>query len=166
VWQKRLSNSCQHSKVDSTFKFNTFAAIPPIMKHKTPIQIRFKDVDKLGHVNHANHITYFELARVDYFAALEDEDVKIDWINEGVILAKLEMEYLSPILLNDHIFVYTWVDRIGSKSFDMRCSIVRETNGSEQECAKGMAVIVCFDYQHNRSIPVPQKWIPKMKLFI
>ena len=28
-----------------------------IYRHKTPIQIRFKDIDKLGHVNNANHIT-------------------------------------------------------------------------------------------------------------
>ena len=50
-------------------------------RHKTKIQIRFKDIDKLGHVNNANHITYFELARVDYFDALADEGVKIEWIN-------------------------------------------------------------------------------------
>ena len=59
-------------------------------KHKTPIQIRFKDIDKLGHVNNANHITYFELARVDYFEALATENIKIDWINEGVIWLKLK----------------------------------------------------------------------------
>ncbi|MGZ4155828.1 MAG: acyl-CoA thioesterase, partial [Bacteroidia bacterium] len=89
------------------------------MKHKTPIQIRFKDIDKLGHVNNANHITYFELARVDYFDALASDNIKIDWVNEGVILAKIEMEYKQPILLEDKVFVYTWVSRMGSKSFDM-----------------------------------------------
>ena len=36
-------------------------------KHKTDIQIRFKDIDQLGHVNNANHITYFETSRVNYF---------------------------------------------------------------------------------------------------
>ena len=41
-------------------------------KHKTLIQIRFKDVDMMGHVNNANHLTYFELARVHYF----DEIIK------------------------------------------------------------------------------------------
>ena len=36
-------------------------------KHKTSIQLRFKDVDMMGHVNNANHFTYLELARVKYF---------------------------------------------------------------------------------------------------
>ncbi|MCW3084264.1 MAG: Thioesterase superfamily protein [Bacteroidetes bacterium] len=131
-------------------------------KSKTPIQIRFKDIDKLGHVNNANHITYFELARMDYFDAIADEHVKIDWVNEGVILAKMEMEYKQPILLEDKIFVYTWVSRIGSKSFDMACSIVRDVNGTETEMAKGLAIVVCFNYSSNQSIAIPEMWKAKM----
>lgn len=131
-------------------------------KHKTKIQIRFKDIDKLGHVNNANHITYFELARVDYFNAVADKGVKIDWVNEGVILAKIEMEYKQPIFLEDEIYCYTWVSRMGSKSFDMSCSIVRLVNGQEIEAAKGLAIIVCFNYKTNQSIPIPDLWKEKM----
>ena len=131
-------------------------------KHKTPIQIRFKDIDKLGHVNNANHVTYFELARVDYFAALAEEDIKIDWVNEGVILAKIEMEYKQPILLEDKVFVYTWVSKMGTKSFDMSCSIVKLENGIEVELAKGLAIIVCFNYKTNQTILIPEKWKAKM----
>jgi acyl-CoA thioester hydrolase len=133
-----------------------------IYKHKTPIQIRFKDIDKLGHVNNANHITYFELARVDYFAAFEKDDIKIDWVNEGVILAKIEMEYKQPILLEDAVFVYTWVSKIGTKSFDMSCSIIKVENGMEIELAKGLATIVCFNYKTNETILIPEKWKTKM----
>ncbi len=131
-------------------------------KQKTPIQIRFKDIDRLGHVNNANHVTYFELARVDYFNALSGDDIKIDWNNEGVILAKIEIEYKQPILLEDKVFVYTWVSRIGSRSFDMSCSIVRIVNGEEVIAAKGLAIIVCFNYKTNQSIPIPESWKAKM----
>jgi acyl-CoA thioester hydrolase len=131
-------------------------------RQKTPIQIRFKDVDRLGHVNNANHVTYFELARVDYFNALI-EDVRIDWESESLILAKIEMDYKQPILLEDHIFVYTWVSRLGSKSFDMSCSIVKQDKeGKEIEMAKGLAVIVCFNYKSNQTIPIPEVWKEKM----
>ena len=58
-------------------------------KQKTPVQIRFKDIDMMGHVNNANFITYFELARLTYFEALSEVGVKIDWVTEGVILAKI-----------------------------------------------------------------------------
>ncbi len=135
-----------------------------IYRHKTPIQIRFKDIDKLGHVNNANHITYFELARVDYFAAFEKDDIKIDWVNEGVILAKIEMEYKHPILLEDAVFVYTWVSKMGTKSFEMSCSIIKDENGIEIELAKGLAIIVCFNYKTNQTILIPEKWKTKMMI--
>jgi acyl-CoA thioester hydrolase len=131
-------------------------------KHKTPIQIRFKDIDKLGHVNNANYITYFESARVEYFNAFAGSDIKIDWVNEGVILAKIEMEFKKPVLLEDKIFVYTWVSRVGTKSFDMSCSIVKMENDTEVEVAIGLAIIVCFNYKTNETIPVPEKWKEKM----
>lgn len=131
-------------------------------KHKTPIQIRFKDVDRLGHVNNANHITYFELARVEYFAALMG-DIKIDWDTESLILAKIEMEYKMPILLEDKVFAYTWISRVGGKSFDMSCSIVKVENGQEIELAKGLAIIVCFNYKLGRSIEIPEVWRKKME---
>jgi acyl-CoA thioester hydrolase len=131
-------------------------------RHKTPIQIRFKDVDRLGHVNNANHITYFELARVEYFNALMGE-LKIDWENESLILAKIEMEYKQPIMLDDRIVVYTWISRLGSKSFDMSCSIVKVgKDGTETEAAKGLAIIVCFNYKLNQTIPIPESWKEKM----
>ena len=57
-------------------------------KHKTRIQIRFKDIDKLGHVNNANHITYLELARVNYLNDVFKQ--LIDWSKEGIILARIE----------------------------------------------------------------------------
>ena len=131
-------------------------------KEKTLIQIRFKDIDLMGHVNNANHITYFELARMNYFETITKDAAKIDWLNEGVILAKIEMEYKQPILLEDKVFAYTWVSRMGSKSFDMSCSIVRVINGVEVEAAKGLAVIVCFNYKTHESIAVPERWKAKM----
>jgi acyl-CoA thioester hydrolase len=130
-------------------------------RHKTLIQIRFKDVDRLGHVNNANHITYFELARVDYFKALMG-DLRIDWDKESLILAKVEMEYKQPILLDDTIYCYTWVSRTGSKSFDMSCSIVKEVDGIKTEMAKGLAVIVCFNYESGQTILIPDGWKQKM----
>jgi acyl-CoA thioester hydrolase len=131
-------------------------------KEKTQVQLRFSDVDKMGHVNNATYVTYFELARLNYFDALTKNSEKIDWVNEGVIMAQIEMDYKQPVLLEDKVFVYTWVSRIGSKSFDMSCSIVREINGVEVEAAKGLAVIVCFNYKTNESIAIPERWKVKM----
>ncbi len=36
-------------------------------KYKTPIPIRFSDMDAFGHVNNAIYLTYFEIARSNYW---------------------------------------------------------------------------------------------------
>jgi acyl-CoA thioesterase FadM len=36
----------------------------------TTLDVRFRDLDGLGHVNHAVYLTYFEAARLAYYASL------------------------------------------------------------------------------------------------
>ena len=85
--------------------------------HKLKIQVRFKDIDKQGHVNNANHITYFETARVEYFKDVFRNN--IDWIKTGMILANTEITYKRPILLEDEVYCYTKITRFGTKSFEI-----------------------------------------------
>jgi acyl-CoA thioester hydrolase len=132
-------------------------------KHRTPIQIRFKDIDKLGHVNNANHLTYFEYARTIYFKDVMGTD--IDWAKEGLILAKAVVDYRQPILFEDDIYVYTRCSRIGNKSFDLSYSLVKTEEEKETELASGVSVLVCYDYINKTSIPVPQKWVSMMKAY-
>jgi acyl-CoA thioester hydrolase len=130
-------------------------------RHKTPIQLRFKDIDKLGHVNNANHLTYFELARTAYFRDVIK--TTIDWSKQGLILAKAVIDYKAPVHFEDEIYVYTWCSRIGNKSFDLSYSLVKTANGSEEELATGLSILVCFDYITSTSIPVPPEWIGLIK---
>jgi acyl-CoA thioester hydrolase len=130
-------------------------------RSRIPVQIRFNDIDLLGHVNNALYITYFELARVAYFNEFMG-DIKIDWKNEGLILAKIEMNYKTPIFLEDAIFIETWVSRMGTKSLDMSCSIIKITNGVETDVATGLAVVVCYNYKTNQTIVIPEEWKNKI----
>src|SRR5436190_1493600 len=125
-------------------------------KHKTPIQIRFKDIDMFNHVNNANHITYFELARVKYFDDVVKEEV--NWSEQGIILAKITVDYKAPIYFKDNLFVYTKCNRLGNKSFDLIYSLVKEQGGKETELASGSSVQVCFDYQKQTTIAIPELW--------
>jgi acyl-CoA thioester hydrolase len=134
-----------------------------IFKHKTAIQIRFKDMDALNHVNNANYITYFEIARVNYFDAVINEEV--NWSEQGIILATISVDYKSPILLNDTLFVYTKCTRLGNKSFDFSYSIVKEKNEIEIELASGSSVQVCFDYTNQSTIAIPESWRKKIQVF-
>jgi acyl-CoA thioester hydrolase len=125
-------------------------------KHRTPIQIRFKDLDKVGHVNNANHLTYFELARMQY-----SDDVlgKIDWTENGFIVASARIDYRKPILLGDNVFVLTRTSKMGTKSFEMEYQIVKlEEEGTQTTLATGASVMVCINYRTQKTIPIPEPW--------
>jgi acyl-CoA thioester hydrolase len=125
-------------------------------KHRTPIQIRFKDIDQLGHVNNANHLSYFELARMKYSS---DVLGKIDWSKTGFILAGARIDYRQPILLEDSVEVLTHTSKMGTKSFEMEHRIIRtEANGSETILASGSSIMVCMDYTSMQSIAIPDTW--------
>lgn len=131
------------------------------IKHRTSIQIRFKDVDALGHVNNANHLSYFEYARIRYFDELIGDD--IDWENEGLILAHQQISYKAPIFLKDSISVIAWFVKSGTTSFEMAYEIVRtEKDGSETICASGSSVQVCYNYKTQKPVPVPARWLEKI----
>ncbi len=132
-------------------------------KHRTAIQIRFKDVDKMGHVNNANHLTYLESARIGYFEAVVGSN--INWSKKGIILARVEIDYKVPVLFDDRISVHTRCARIGTKSFDLQYSIVKEGQGRETEVASAVTVMVCYDYDRNETMPMPKEWREKMEAF-
>jgi len=124
--------------------------------HSTPIQIRFVDIDRVGHVNNATIISYFETARVIFL----DETLgkENDWFGRGLILAHTEIDYLLPVYLDDQIKVYTRVIKVGNKSFDMENVLVKVKNGSELIAAYATFVVVCMDYSTNRTVAVSPLW--------
>ena len=132
--------------------------------HRTPIQLRFKDVDALGHVNNANHLSFFELARIHYF-----DDVigaVIEWEKAGLILARATVDYKQPVFLKDEVYVYTAFEKSGTTSFELSYRMVRvEKDKSETLLATGTSVIVCYNYAEKKPVPVPVGWIEKMKDF-
>ncbi len=117
----------------------------------------------MGHVNNANHLTYFELARVKYFDEVVGEEIR--WSEQGIILARSEINYVSPILLKDEVLVYSRLSRFGKSSFDVDYRIIRMVDGKEVLAAEGRSVQVCYDYAIGASMPVPASWVEKVKAF-
>lgn len=129
--------------------------------YKTSISIRFRDIDAFGHVNNAVFLTYFEIARSAYWR----EIIHWDWNEVGIIVAKAEIDYLSPVLLTDILSAYVKTSRIGTSSFDIEYALVRETNGEEEICATGKTVCVTYNYLKKSSTPIPQTYKTRMQNF-
>jgi len=120
------------------------------------IKIRFSDIDAMGHVNNAIYLSYFEEARIAFFSELIGG--KWDWNKIGILVAKNELEYHLPVLLNDSLTSETSIERVGTKSMDMVYKLYVERDGTKILATSGKSVLVCFDYQKKATAAVPTDW--------
>ena len=127
-------------------------------KYKTPIAIRFSDIDAVGHVNNAIYLTYFEVARFNYWREIINWNLR----ENGVIVGRSEVNYLKPITMEDEIVCYVRTTRIGNSSFDMMHLLVRVTPNGEEICTTGKTVCISYDYSLNKSVSIPQRERDKM----
>jgi acyl-CoA thioester hydrolase len=120
-------------------------------KFKTLIPIRFSDMDAFGHVNNAVYLTYFEIARSNYWR----EIVQWNWDETGIILGRSEINYLKPITRHDQIACYVRTTRIGNSSFDVMHVLVKLSTNGEEICTTGKTVCISYDYGANKSVRIP-----------
>lgn len=112
--------------------------------------VRFRDLDSLGHVNNAVYATYLESARIAYYQELSGERIE----ELGLILAELTISYKAPAYLGDQLAIGARVASFGTKSFVMEYAIARA--GDDALLVTARSVLVAFDYKRGTSIPVPE----------
>jgi acyl-CoA thioester hydrolase len=115
------------------------------------IQVRFSDLDIMGHVNNSVYLTYFELARVEYFQQLLGE--KWDWNAYGMLLKKNEIVYHKSVLLHDTPEITIFTTQIGTKSFTFEYEL--KVRG--EIYTTGSSLMICFDATKNETIEIPAK---------
>ncbi|MCE3296492.1 MAG: hypothetical protein K0R65_2206 [Crocinitomicaceae bacterium] len=114
------------------------------MTSSIDIQIRFSDIDLMGHVNNAIYLNYFESARMQCLVSMLG---KWDWYANGIILKTNEIEYIAPVFLEDKAKVTVSVEHLGQKSFTLGYAL--HVNGELK--TKGRSVLVSFNFKENRT---------------
>lgn len=136
--------------------------IPPEgFRFKTAIEVRFFDVDMMGHANNAIYFSYMEQGRIVYFDDILQLDRKTNAIS--VILADAACSYKAPLFYKDVVDVWVRVARLGNKSFTQEYRLVRQSDG--QLAATGQTVTVAYDYQAERSVSLPDAWREKITAY-
>ncbi|MCB8966177.1 MAG: acyl-CoA thioesterase [Ardenticatenaceae bacterium] len=117
--------------------------------HITTIEVAFRDLDVLGHVNNAVYLSYLETARINYMMAL----LHVRDIAElPLILAEVTIAYKSPALFGEMLHVGTGVARMGNKSFDV---VHRIETGNGRFIASAKTILVMYDYATQTTVSIP-----------
>lgn len=128
-----------------------------IFHHTMPVQLRFNDVDKFGHVNNTIFFQFYDTGKTEYFAEVCPD---VDWNKVAIVVVHIEANFLSQIKGEDHIAVQTAVSKIGKKSFHLAQRII-DTKTNEVKCI-GTSVMVTFDLEKHESMDILPEWIDAM----
>ena len=114
------------------------------------LDVRFRDCDAMGHVNHAVYFTYFEQCR---FALWRRMGGATGLPGSGTILVHAECDYRAPAFINDALDIRLKVGDIGRSSFAFHYLIEKVATG--QRLAEGKTVNVAYDYAAGQTMPIP-----------
>lgn len=117
------------------------------------IQMRFRDIDGMGHVNNAVYLTYCEYARTHFYLK---HNFKRTLHEIDFILARVEIDYMSAAEWGDQVQVSVWPSKIGTTSFTLSYEITEKSSG--RVIAKSTSVLVSYDYAKKTSKPIPPEF--------
>ena len=125
-------------------------------EYETELQVRFRDLDAMGHVNNAVYATYLEQARVDYYADVLG--VGLDDID--TVLVNLEIDYRHEVVLDDEtVTIAMGVRSIGESSV----VVGYEVRAGDRVAATAETTQVYVDPDEGGSRPLPDEWVEKME---
>ena len=133
----------------------------PTFHHSYPLQLRFNDIDSLGHVNNSVYFTFYDLGKSRYFETVKKQS--IDWRKADVVIANVNADFLSPIYSYEQIAVETCCIEIGNRSFKLMQRIVNTTTGEVKGICR--TIMVGFDVEAGVSAPISDEWKNAIRQF-
>ena len=123
---------------------------------KTPIHVRFSDIDMAGNVHNSKYLSYFEQARINFLTKISGENW--DWRKKGLLIGRIEVDYILPLHLRDDVHVETICDHVGNKSFTLSYKLFKNTSEGPKLCTKGRSILICMDFELNKSVSIFNEW--------
>lgn len=107
--------------------------------------LRWSDLDAYGHVNNARFLTLYEEARVAMMF-VGARDAGLTSFEEGIVVARHEVDYLRPVDYGDPVRIELWVAELRSSRF----TIAYELFDGELLASRAKSVLVPYDLGRQR----------------
>lgn len=118
--------------------------------YEVEMEVRFRDLDPMGHVNNAVYATYLEQARVKYVQDVVGKNV----METGAVVADLNVQFERPIDYEDSVTVAVRSGELGTSSIPVEYEV--RANG--EVVATAETTMVTFDREAGEPRPLPDEW--------
>ncbi|WP_080426225.1 acyl-CoA thioesterase [Burkholderia ubonensis] len=115
---------------------------------ETPIEVRYRDTDSMGHVIASVYYEYMMHAYLSFMHKLMDIPME-DKIPQ--IMGRSSCEYVKPARYGDLIMVRSSVTRFGTKSLDVEY-LMESVGGVGHRIATGSSSHIMYDYKVRQPI--------------
>ena len=122
-------------------------------RHQIPIQLRFNDIDILGHLNNTVYFSLYDLGKARYMEAVNGGDM--DWQRVESVIANVDCAFIDQIRFGEEIRCLNRCLHIGEKSFTIQQMLVDEHDRVKSICN---TVMVSYDPDTRGAIPVSDRW--------
>jgi len=119
--------------------------VPSKFRFTREVEVRFADMDSLGHVNNAVYLTYFEQVRMAYWMQVTGRSHLRDM---DMILARAEVDFRSPLVHPETVEIGCACASIGRTSFVLEQDMHERKSG--RLVAEARKVLVHYDYAAGR----------------
>lgn len=123
--------------------------------HRVPLQMRFNDIDMLGHLNNTVYIEFFDLGKSEYFKSLMADG--IDLQNIPIVVVNINCSFYSPTYVDEHIEVVTAVVSMSERSLKMEQRIINPDTG-DVKCV-ATTIMAGFDVKTAKGTPLDSNWV-------
>ena len=129
-----------------------------IFRNRLPLQIRFSDVDVLGHVNNTVYMAFYDTGKASFM--MQTLGRKIEWKNVDTVIANIDCAFIQPIFYGENIEVLTTCAGVHDKSFKLlQMIIISDTLAVKSICE---TVMVSFDAKTQKAVPLSDEWREKL----
>jgi acyl-CoA thioester hydrolase len=111
------------------------------------------DMDWFRHVNNIVFFRYFESARIEYLERIGFRQ-ELEHGGIGPILHSTQARFRRPIEWPDFVLVGARTTEVAEDRFTQEYRLVSRAHG--EVAAEGGAVLVAYDYNAARKVPLPQ----------
>ncbi|MFB5663885.1 acyl-CoA thioesterase [Alteribacillus sp. HJP-4] len=109
---------------------------------------RVSETDGAGHINNTVIPVWFEAGRDEIFQMFTPDLQFSDW---KCVILSMNVQYKHQIYYGIPVTVRTWIQRIGTSSFDIYEVILQ----NDILCAEGISTYVNFNFIHQKTEPIP-----------
>jgi acyl-CoA thioester hydrolase len=116
-----------------------------------PLDVRFRDLDALRHVNNATYLSWLESARIAYWLRVTQREAQgLQALD--MMLARTEIDYRSQLGFGDSVDIGVRTLSMKRSSFVMEFAVVHRASGRLAASAK--KVLVYYDFAAGASRPL------------